>query len=85
MKKIALFCLGIISLIYNASSQESVLQYRGSGSYKYIERSDLRRYDNGKYVGLTSREIRSFIMHTLVHQTDTMKEISTLMKKPVAT
>lgn len=62
MKKIALFCLGIISLIYNASSQESVLQYRGSGSYKYIERSDLRRYDNGKYVGLTSREIRSFIM-----------------------
>ena len=62
MKKIALFCLGIISLIYNAFPQESVLQYRGSGSYKYIERSDLRRYDNGKYVGLTSREIRSFIM-----------------------
>ncbi len=41
--------------------QETLLQYNGSGSYIYIERTDLRRYDNGKYTGLVSREIRSFI------------------------
>lgn len=33
----------------------------GSGNYCYTERTDLRRYDNGKYIGLKSREVRSFI------------------------
>ena len=26
-----------------------------------VERTDLRRYDNGRYTGLVSREVRSFI------------------------
>ncbi|MBQ0162729.1 MAG: OmpA family protein [Treponema sp.] len=29
-----------------------------------MERTDLRRYDNGKYTGLVSREVRSFIAET---------------------
>ena len=37
------------------------LSYNGSGSYHLVERSDMRRYDNGKYTGLVSREVRSFI------------------------
>ena len=30
-------------------------------NYTLVERTDLRRYDNGKYTGLVSREVRSFI------------------------
>ncbi len=37
------------------------LTYSGSGGYTLVERSNLRRYINGKYSGLTSREVRSFI------------------------
>lgn len=35
--------------------------YRGDRNYSLTERTDLRRYDNGKYKGLMSREIKSFI------------------------
>lgn len=38
--------------------------YNGGKSYDYIERTDLRRYDNGKYKGLVSREVRSQIINT---------------------
>ncbi|MFI3256833.1 MAG: OmpA family protein [Spirochaetales bacterium] len=37
------------------------IRYEGSGTYWMVERSDLRRYDNGKYTGLTQREVRSFV------------------------
>ncbi len=37
------------------------LQYKGDGGYSLVERTNLRRYVNGKYVGLTSREVRSFV------------------------
>ncbi|WP_308686963.1 OmpA family protein [uncultured Treponema sp.] len=37
------------------------LTYCGKGGYSLIERTNLRRYVNGKYVGLTSREVRSFV------------------------
>ncbi|MGI5173849.1 OmpA family protein [Treponema sp. OMZ 840] len=40
---------------------QTKLEYRKAGSYWMVERSDLRRYDNGKYTGLTSREVRSFV------------------------
>ncbi len=40
---------------------EVSLKYSGSGGYSLVERTNLRRYENGKYVGLTSREVRSFI------------------------
>ena len=35
--------------------------YAQTGNYCYTERTDLLRYDNGKYTGLRSREVRSFI------------------------
>lgn len=40
---------------------QNILTYNGSGNYTLRERSDLRRYDNGKYIGLVSREVTSFI------------------------
>ena len=56
---ISIVILGLVAIpIY---AQETLLQYNGSGSYIYIERTDLRRYDNGKYTGLVSREVRSYI------------------------
>ena len=42
-----------------------VLSYCGDGGYSLVERTNLRRYVNGKYVGLTSREVRSFIAPSL--------------------
>ena len=64
VQKIFLILLSTIILALVAIplyAEETLLQYNGSGSYIYIERADLRRYDNGKYTGLVSREIRSFI------------------------
>lgn len=65
MKKI--FLSAIFFLFFqNVFCQNVLLKYNGSGSYVYIERTDVRRYDNGKYTGLVSREIRSFIAPTSV-------------------
>lgn len=48
--------------MYAQTMGESVkLSYNGSRNYYLVERTDLRRYDNGKYTGLVSREVRSFI------------------------
>ena len=41
---------------------QTSISYKGNGNYTFTERTDLRRYDNGKYIGLMSREIRSFIV-----------------------
>lgn len=53
----------VIGVLFSSTAfcQGTLLQYNGSGSYVYIERTDLRRYDNGKYTGLMNREVRSFI------------------------
>ena len=65
MKKI--FLSAVFFLFFqNAFCQNVLLKYNGSGSYVYIARTDVRRYDNGKYTGLVSREIRSFIAPTSV-------------------
>lgn len=42
-------------------SQPITISYSGNDNYILTERTDLRRYDNNKYVGLTSREVKSFI------------------------
>lgn len=55
--------LFVAVLVFSAYSQEQV-KYNGNGNYVYIERTDLRRYDNGKYTGLTSREVKSYITQT---------------------
>ncbi len=55
----------LISLFFlintNLYSQPVKISYSGNDNYILTERTDLRRYDNGKYVGLTSREVKSFI------------------------
>ena len=43
-------------------AQSTTLQYTGSENYILTERTDLRRYDNNKYIGLLSREVKSFIV-----------------------
>ncbi len=64
-KKIFLFCLAIfVSFPFfseNEPFKEVKLIYKGGRNYTLVERTDLRRYDNGKYTGLVSREVRSFI------------------------
>lgn len=59
MKRL-LFTLIMLILCGFIFGQTSI-SYAGSGSYYMVERSDLRRYDNGKYTGLVSREVRSMV------------------------
>ncbi|MCR5288765.1 MAG: hypothetical protein K6E51_02100, partial [Treponema sp.] len=62
MRILFLLCV-LVLLSFSVFSQESSrLQYSGDRSYTFIERTDLRRYDNNKYVGLVSREVSSFII-----------------------
>ena len=62
--------LGDVSDVNN-----DVITYKGSRNYKFTERSDLRVYQNGKYVGLQSKIVSAFIIpsHTekgLVYEGD---------------
>lgn len=41
---------------------DEVILYKGSRNYKFTERSDLRVYQNGKYVGLQSKIVSAFII-----------------------
>ena len=52
---ISLCCVNLFSQV--------LIQYNQDRTYTLVERTDLRRYDNGRYVGLLSREVRSFIYH----------------------
>lgn len=56
---LTIFFIGIG--FFSLFAEDVRFEYKGSGSYIYIERTDLRRYDNGKYTGLVSREIRSYM------------------------
>ncbi|MBQ0002219.1 MAG: OmpA family protein [Treponema sp.] len=51
-------------LFYRMVFADVQIKYNGGSNYSLIERTDLRRYDNGKYTGLVSREVRSFIAET---------------------
>lgn len=57
-KNIGITVLLLIHVLVNA---QSLIVYNQGPSYYMVERSDIRRYDNGKFTGLTSREVRSFI------------------------
>lgn len=59
MKKIVVGLVGLLCFV-SAFAQE-IISYNGSGNFILIEKTDLRRYDNGKYTGLVSREISSYI------------------------
>ena len=50
------------AFIFSQNTSKDKIEYFGeSEKYVLVERSDLRRYDNGKYTGLTRREVRSFV------------------------
>ena len=57
--KLFLACL-LLGRVY-AADAGATLAFSGGSNYSLTERSDFRRYDNGKYTGLVSREVRSFI------------------------
>lgn len=61
MKKNFLFIF-VFFVNFYVFSQESVLRYYGNRNYNFVERSDLRKYENGRYVGLVSKEVSAFIM-----------------------
>ncbi len=61
MKKLLFLLLLSFCSLCLYSQIENVISYEGTGSYWMVERSDLRRYDNGKYTGLTQREVHSFV------------------------
>ena len=63
MKKIAFF-IGFFTLISAFCFSQTKISYSGDSTYTLVERTNLRRYVNGKYSGLTSREVRSFITKT---------------------
>jgi len=44
------------------SSEPVVLSMSDAGPFSITERSDWRRYDNGKYVGLVRNEVRASII-----------------------
>lgn len=54
-------CLLTAAAFAQTPARPVALRYDGTGGYSLVERTNLRRYVNGKYVGLTSREVRSFI------------------------
>ncbi|MBO7122500.1 MAG: OmpA family protein [Treponema sp.] len=64
MKKFIFANFFIAALVFGGSvfAADTQFAYSGSQNYSLVERTDLRRYDNGKYVGLMSREARSFIV-----------------------
>ena len=59
IKKLISFVFSF-SFFFCVFSQQQI-KYNGCGNYTLRERTDLRRYDNGKYIGLVSREVTSFI------------------------
>ncbi len=59
MKRIGLSALFLFLAFF--SFAQTKLTYSGDSGYTLVERTNLRRYVNGKYSGLTSREVRSFI------------------------
>ena len=62
LKHKTFICAAILEgfFVLTASGQ-SQISYSGSPTYTLVERTDLLRYDNNKYTGLMSREVRSFI------------------------
>lgn len=65
VRKYILFLIFSLILIFESFSafpqNQIQIKYSGNRGYTLVERTNLRRYINGKYSGLTSREVRSFI------------------------
>ena len=61
MKKSKIIFISLLSFLSGIMSAQEVISYTGNDNYTLVERTNLRRYDNGKYTGLMSREVRSFL------------------------
>ncbi|MCR4580431.1 MAG: OmpA family protein [Treponema sp.] len=46
----------------NAESSGKIIKYKGHRNYSFTERSDLRLYLNGRYIGLQSKQVDAFII-----------------------
>jgi len=64
MKRLATIIFFLATSLAFANEPSTQIKYNGSSNYNLVERTNLRRYDNGKYTGLLSREVRSFISRT---------------------
>lgn len=60
MKRFAFF-IGFFLLFSGFVFSQTKIAYSGDSGYTLVERTNLRRYVNGKYSGLTSHEVHSFI------------------------
>jgi len=61
MKKSKIILISLLSFLPFYMNGQEVISYTGNDNYTLVERTNLRRYDNGKYTGLMSREVRSFL------------------------
>ncbi len=75
IKKIAFILFAFLCLPFFVVGQSAInhplgeltddtqtITYKGSRNYKFTERSDLRVYQNGKYIGLQSKIVSAFII-----------------------
>lgn len=61
MKKSLILLFSLFNFLTVSLTAQEIISYTGNNNYTLVERTNLRRYDNGKYTGLLSREIRSFL------------------------
>jgi outer membrane protein OmpA-like peptidoglycan-associated protein len=65
---------GFFALCVQAYAQSihepAVLAIRDTGAYSILERSDWRRYDNGRYTGLVRNEVRATIIPQPAREND---------------
>ena len=47
--------------LFSQDFTNSLISYKGSGNYILQERSNLLRYDNGRYVGLVNKQVYAYI------------------------
>ncbi|MCR4741460.1 MAG: OmpA family protein [Treponema sp.] len=62
LKKLLLLSIFLFSTkLFSQDFSNSQINYRGSGNYILQERSNLLRYDNGRYVGLVNKQVYAYI------------------------
>ena len=59
---IGLIIFGMYAFCLHAQTQSATLSMADTGAYSIVERSDWRRFDNGRYVGLVDQEVRANIL-----------------------
>ncbi len=59
--RISLFSIFLSLATDSFAGDFAPVSFSGGRNFTFTERTDLRRYENGAYKGLTSREIRAFV------------------------